>query len=378
MSYDDPKVSEVIAELGTAFTEFKRENERRLDEIELKAGRARFAGATGSSANADLVQAKAALADFMRGDVATKSTASGMRVAIDPAGGYVVNAVLSDAITSVIRETSPIRRAGARVETIDTGDALEELLDKDDLNAVWVGEVGTRPSTATPDLAKWRIEAHEMSCEPKATQQLLEDANRDIAAWLVAKAGDRFGRLENASFLNGNGVGQPRGLMTYPTAATSDASRAWGTFEHIATGNSGALATTNPADTFLDAIDRMKPSYRPGSVWLMPRTLATSVRKIKTTQGEYIWQPSMQAGQPSMLFGYPIFECEDMAAPASGSLSAVFVNLNRTYVIVDRLATQIMRDVYTQRPYVVFACRRRVGGGVINTETAKMVKFATS
>lgn len=299
-----------------------------------------------------------------------------MSVNSDPNGGYLVTPDSSGQIVQKIFESTPWRRYCA-VQTIST-DALEGMEDRDEVSTGWVSEIGTRSETDTPEIGKWRIEVHEMYAEPRVTQKLLDDAAVDVEAWLNGKVSDKFARVQNDVFVNGNGVGKPRGFTTYTTAATADSSRAWGVLEHVATGNNGDFASTNPADKVFDLVYAMKAAYRNGAAFAAPRAVVAKMRKFKgTTNYDYLWQPSIQEGQPARLMGFPIIESEDMPALATDSLSLAFGNLKRAYQIVDRQGIRVLRDNLTAKPYVKFYTTSRVGGAVVDFEALKLMKFGS-
>ena len=87
------------------------------------------------------------------------------------------------------------------------------MVDKDEAAVGWVAETEARAETATPDLAKIAIAVHEVYAEPRATQKLIDDSSIDIEAWLSAKVAEKFARTEATAFVNGTGVGQPRGFL---------------------------------------------------------------------------------------------------------------------------------------------------------------------
>lgn len=298
-----------------------------------------------------------------------------MIVGADADGGHFVTPDLTGRIVSRVYELSPIR-AIAAVQPIGS-DALEGIEDLGEADAGWVGEVGTRSDTNTPQIGKYRIEAHEMYAQPKASQKLLDDSSVDIEAWLAGKVADKFARVEGAAFVTGNGVGKPRGFASYSTAATPDATRAWGTLEHVKTGANGAFHTTQ-ADPLFDLIGAFKQHFLNGAQWVTRRTVIAAIRKFKTsTTLEYIWQPGLQAGQPDRLLGYPIVLAEDMPALATGSLSMAFGNFKEGYQIVDRLGVRTLRDPFTDKPYVKFYTIKRTGGQVVNFEAIKFIQFAS-
>ncbi len=305
----------------------------------------------------------------------TSDERKAMSVGSDPDGGYLIPAPTAGRIVSKVYEQSVIRQL-ANVVTISTNE-LEGIVDNDEAEAGWVGEIDARNDTATPQVGKYRIEAHEMYAQPKFTQKLIDDAAVDIEAWLAGKVADKFARVEGAAFMTGNGVGKPRGIFAYPTAATADSARAWGTIQHIATGASGAWHTTK-FDPLFDAIAALQPQYLQNATFVMRREVRTKIRKMKeATSDRYLWEPSLQAGQPDRLLGYAARV--DQYAPAldTGSLSLAFGDFREAYTIVDRIGVRVLRDPYTAKPYIRFYSTRRTGGGAVNFEAVKFLQFAS-
>lgn len=293
----------------------------------------------------------------------------------DPDGGYLLPTPTVGRIVQKVYAQSVMRQL-ADVQTIST-DAIEGIVDNGEAGAGWTSETGTRSETTTPTVGKWRIEAHEMYAEPRVTQKLLDDAAVDVETWLGGKVADKFARIEGTAFWNGNGSGQPRGLATYTTVATGDDSRAWGQFEHVKSGANGDFHTTK-ADPLQDLIGAMRDQYLAGASFAMRREVRTKIRKMKeATSDRYLWEPSLQAGQPDRLLGYPVRIDQFMPALTTDSLSLAFGDFREAYLIVDRLGIRILRDPFTAKPYVKFYTTRRVGGGAVNFEAVKFLKFAS-
>lgn len=298
-----------------------------------------------------------------------------MQAGSDPDGGYLLpNSTVGRMVTKLFEQS--IMRQLATVQTIST-DKIEGIIDNNEADAGWVSELGTRSDTNTPQVGKWEIQAHEMYAMPKVSQKLIDDASVDVEAWLAAKVADKFARVEGTAFCSGTGVGQPRGLFAYTTAATSDDTRAWGTFEHVVTGASADFHTTK-ADPLQDLLGAMKDRYLQRAQWLMRREVRTKIRKLKkATSDEYMWEPSLQAGQPDMLFGYPVRIDQYVPAIAASSLSLAFGDFAEAYTIVDRIGVRTLRDPFTAKPYIVLYSTKRTGGGAVNYEAVKFLKFST-
>lgn len=391
------KINEELTKLQDAKDAAEKKMQSRIDEIEVRSKRPQLSGDETEKQELQVKSFNGALEAWdLKGQVdidglkAYKSNQArylrkghqvlsadefkSMSVGGDPDGGFLVTPDVSGRIVQRIFDTSPIRQA-ANVQPIGT-DLLEGINDLGEAGAGWVGETDTRPATDTPQVGKWKVPVHEMYAMPEATQKLLDDANVDVEKWLADKVAARLGRLENTAFVSGNGVAKPRGFTTYPTAATPDAARSWGNFEHIGTGVNGDFAASNPADALFDLEGAFKTGYLQGATFATRRSVVTKIRKFKGTDNQYLWQPGLQAGKPAQLIGYPILMAEDMPALGAGSLSLALGNFEIGYQIVDRMGIRVLRDPFTNKPYVRFYTTKRVGGDVVQFEAIKFIKFA--
>ncbi|WP_257556428.1 phage major capsid protein [Sphingobium sp. CFD-2] len=321
---------------------------------------------------------KGAFAKFLRknNQLLSADEVKTLSVGSDPDGGYLVTPDITGRMVKKIYETSPIRRI-ASIQTIST-DALEGMEDLGEAGCGYAGEHSTSGDTTTPQLGKWRIETHIIDTEPKATQQLLDDAEIDVEGWLADKVGNKFGRFENSEFVNG-AANKIRGFAAgYSTAADDGTGVTWGTLGYIASGASGDFAASTPADKLHDIVGALKVDYLEGAAFVTRRTVITKIRKFKDGQNQYLWQPSLVLGAPETLLSHPLVRAEDMPAIAANSFSLAFGNFNEGYQIVDRQAIRVLRDPFTSKPYVKFYTTKRVGGAVINFEAIKLMKFAAS
>ena len=379
---DLSEIKELLEKQGNVWVEYKNKTHRELERLSkavqsVEVMQQRYGlGLGGSSAfdSGDTKQLNGALRTLLRGNDAEIKA---MSVASDPDGGFTVVPALASAFNRVEIDFSPIRQL-ARIVPIEQSDAFEEVLDKDSAAASWVGETTARTATTSPQIGKLRIPVHEIYAMPEATQTLIDDSQFDIQAWLSEKVGQKFGSSEGAAFVSGSGVTQPRGFLTYPTAATPDASRPWGTFQHVLTGTNGAFgADPNGAEKLIDLVHTLKAGYRRGAVWLMSKATTGAVRKLKDGAGRFVWTDSLLPGIPSNLLGYPVFEAEDMPVlTGTGNLAIAFGNFRRGYTIVDRLGVRLLVDPFSNKPYVRLYTTKRVGGDVHNFDALKFLKFS--
>lgn len=298
-----------------------------------------------------------------------------LSVGTDPAGGYYVMPDTSGRIATLVYETTPMRQL-ANVVTIST-DALEGFYDLDEAGSGWVGEQSSRTETTTPDVAaKWRIPVHELYAEPAATQNALDDSSFNLESWLAGKVSSKFSREENTAFITGDGVLKPRGILDYATAATAPTATSFNAIQYVDSGANGAFKATLPGDELIDLIFSLKNEYRQRASFLMSRLTMAEVRKLVDGQGNYLWQPDFTKSANGTLLGQTITEGEDMPALATGSLSIAFADFNEAYQIVDRQGIRLLRDPYTTKGKVKFYTTKRVGGGVVNFEAIKFMRFS--
>ncbi len=207
---------------------------------------------------------------------------------------------------------------------------------------------------------------------------MLDDAFFNVEQWLTEEIARDFAQKEGTAFINGNGTAKPKGFLTYPIAATPDATRAFGTLQYNATGVAGGFSATAPAEQLIDLLHSLRATYRQGAVWVMNSKTVSIIRKFKDATGHFIWQPSFSEGRSPTLLGYDVVEAEDMPDVGTGSLSIAFGNFYHGYIIADRVGTRILRDPFTNKPYVQFYATKRVGGAVLNSEAIKLMKFDVS
>jgi HK97 family phage major capsid protein len=298
----------------------------------------------------------------------------------DPDGGYLVSETIGD-MQRIPAEISPLS-ALARTIPLTSGTVYSEPVDRDLAAATWVGEQDTRTDTNTPKLADFRVECGELYAMPKASQTLIDSASIDVIGWLTGKIQEGFGVAEDIAFHTGNGVVKPRGILTYPVATTDDPTRPWGTIQYIKTGVDGAFpaptTTVSPGDPLIDLVAALKPMYRVNARFLMSRSTGAACRKLKDSEGRFLWSEGLIAGQPDRLLGYPVAYSESMPAITTDSLSIAFGDFQRAYTVIRRLGVKLLSDPYTDKPNVRLYGYQRVGGGVSNFEALKFLKFGDS
>lgn len=398
MAVELKDVQDVAEALGKKFDEFKGANDKRVDALEAEKGKLsgqvealngklteldalkselekELAGIKRPGGNADKVvsEHKAAFMQFVRkgkDDGLGELQAKALQTTVEADGGYAVPEELDRAILELLRDESPMRQVCSQI-TVSTPD-YKKLVNLGGAGSGWVGETAERPATGTPALAQIAAVMGEIYANPQATQTSLDDMFFDAEAWLNAEVAREFSEQEGLAFLTGNGTNKPKGLLAYTMALTADDVRAFGTIQNIKSGTAGDFDT----DDLVKLVYTLRKGHRAGASWMLPNMTLFKIRTMKDLEGNYIWRPGIEAGQPSSLLGYGVTENEDMPAIAADANAVLFGDFRRAYTIVDRIGTRVLRDPYTNKPNVGFYTTKRVGGMLTDSNAVKVLTLS--
>ena len=300
----------------------------------------------------------------------------------DAAGGFALPEDISRAIDNLVLKSSAI---AANVKNVQVGTSdYKELVTVNDVTYTWAAEADSRSATAEPTLRNRAPTWGELYAYMQASNWSLEDLFFNVEGWLVENASEAFGVGLSTAIYNGNGSGKPTGMFnTAPTAADDYASpeRNHGAFEYIPLTSPGSpfAPTGLTAKTLVDLVYQARAPYRANGKFAMSSVTQGHVRKLTDTTGQFLWQPSLQMGQPDMLLGYPVFTWEDLGAPTtSTALAAVFGDFRRAYTLVTRSGMSVVRDNITAPGFTKFYMARRYGGIVTNNNALKVAKVSIS
>ena len=253
-----------------------------------------------------------------------------------------------------------------------TGAGFEKLINTKGTAAGWVTEEAGRPQTAAAGFTKLGFGWGEIYAMPAATQTILDDSEIDLEAWLAGEVAEAFTLMENTAFIAGDGVEKPRGMLTYVNGGTNANRNPLGEVGVVNSG--GAAAITS--DAIIDLTYKPTSRYMQNARFIMNRATMATIRKLTDGDGNYLWQPTYVAGQPSSLCGYSLTEVADMPDLAAGSLPIAFGDFKAGYSIFDRKGVSLLRDPYSAKPYVLFYTTKRVGGAVVDPNAFFAMKVA--
>lgn len=338
----------------------------RLDKVSRAAARPMLGGGAAQAGP----EVKGFVDGYLRHGRETELKSLSGVVAAD--GGYAVPQEIDAMIARRLVEISPIRAVANVVKTGSAG--FRRLISTGGTASGWVSETGARPETSSPKLAEVAPPTGELYANPSATQAMLDDAAFDLEGWLADEIATEFARAEGAAFVHGTGTNQPMGFLSATRSIAGDAARAFGSLQFIGSGNATGFDSA-PETKLIDLVCQMKAPLRQGAVWVMNSTTLASVRKFKTADGAFLWQPGLIEGQPDRLLGYPVIEAEDMPDVAASQCPIAFGNFKAGYLIAERRQTTILRDPYTNKPFVQFYATRRIGGQVMDSDAIKLLKI---
>ena len=321
----------------------------RLDKLEAKGNR------PGAPAIVQGADDRKAFVSFLQGADFDKKA---LTVAADAPAYVLAPEETSGEFIRNLVEFSPIRA----IADVRTTASHTILLPKRTgiTNAVWVGETAAR-TASEPTFDQSEIAVKELATYVDLSLRMLEDSGNVEAEVRLALAED-FGAKEALSFVNGNTAVEPTGFMT---AAG------------IAETNNGH-ATVLAADALIRLLYAMPATYRNRGAWVMNGTTLAAIRTMKDGNGNFLWQPSYQAGQPETILGRPVVEALDMPNVAAATTPIIFGDFKAGYRIYDRVSLDVLPDLLTQRTVGLarFHARRRVGAGVVRSDVFRKLKMA--
>jgi HK97 family phage major capsid protein len=273
-------------------------------------------------------------------------------------GGILAPEQVATSILEKVAEFSPVRTLAQTISM--SGPLLQLPRLVDEVEPVPVAETAARTEDE-PTFDQIDLKPFEMAIIVPVTRILLEDAQIDLTGYLSNHVARRFGQKEATWFVNGNGTTQAEGVLTSTAVA-----------EHEVEAITG--------DDLIDLFYSIKTAYSSNGAWLMNRKTMAVVRKLKDTDGSYIWERGIAGGQPPQLLGRPVYEAVDMPDIAEEATPIVFGDFATGYAIADRTGFEIIRDDLTGagNGIVKLHARRRVGGRIIMGEALTKLKLAAA
>ena len=276
---------------------------------------------------------------------------------VDADGGFLVPEEFEKQIVTGLDEANIIRSL-AKVITTQAERKIPIATSHSD--AQWTAENAAYVES-NPTFGQKQIDAFKLTDLVRVSTELLQDSAFDLEAYIAAEFARAFGIAEEQAFCVGTGTNQPTGIFTANGGEV---------------GVTATSATAITVDELISLIYSLKAPYRKNAKFLMNEGTVAQLRKLKDSNGAYLWQPSVQAGQPDRLLGYELYTSPYVPAAAANALAIAFGDF-KNYWIADRAGRTVQRlnELYSVNGQVGFIATERVDGKVILPEGIKLLKM---
>jgi len=277
----------------------------------------------------------------------------------DADGGYLVPTEFERQIVMGLEEANVIRRIA---KVITTSAERKIPIAATHSIAKWTAE-NAAITESNPTFAQKTIDAYKLTNLIKVSMELLQDSMFDLEAYIAAEFARAFGIAEEEAFCIGDGTDRPTGIFT-------------------ANGGTVGVTTSSAAintDNLIDLVYALKSPYRRNAVFLMRDITVSAIRKLKDSNGQYLWQPSVQAGEPDRLLGYRLYTSPYVPTVEVGALPVAFGDFSN-YWIADRMGRTVQRliELYAGNGQIGFICTQRVDAKVILPEGIQLLQTGTA
>lgn len=297
--------------------------------------------------------------NVMRSKAPLPEMTNALQIGTDSEGGYLVPDEYEKTLVQALEEENIFRQMAKIIQT-DSGERKIPVVASKG-TAHWIDEEGS--FTESDDtFGQVTIGAYKLGTMIKVSEELLNDSVFDLESYISKEFARRIGAAEEEAFFTGNGTGKPTGIL----AKTGGAE----------VGVTAASATAITADELIDLFYSLKSPYRRNAVWTMNDSTIKAIRKLKDSNGQYLWQPGLTAGAPDTLLGHAIKTSAFMPTAAAGAKVAAFGDFSH-YWIADRQGRSFKRlsELYAPNGQVGFLASQRVDGKLVLPEAIKVLSM---
>ena len=275
----------------------------------------------------------------------------------DSEGGYLVPDEYERTLVQALEEENVFRRLAKVIQT-SSGDRKIPIVTSHG-SAAWLDEEDAL-TESDEVFSQTSLSAYKLGTFLKVSDELLNDSVFDLPSYISTEFARRIGAKEEEAFFTGDGSGKPLGILASSGGAE--------------TGITAASATAITADELIDLFYSLKSPYRRNAVWVLNDSTIKAIRKLKDSNGQYLWQPSLTAGTPDTILGRPVRTSAYMPAIAASAKTIAFGDFSY-YWIADRQGRSFKRlnELYAANGQVGFLASQRVDGKLILSEAIKVL-----
>ena len=291
----------------------------------------------------------------------TPELRNALETGTDSEGGYLVPDEFEHTLVQGLAENGIIR---AHAHVITTSSGLHKIpIVAAHGSAAWIDEEGAY-TDSDEVFGQVQLDAHKVGTVIKVSEELLNDSAFDLESYISSEFSRRIGDKEEEAFLVGNGTGKPTGILNAANGGT--------------VGVTAAAAAAITADELVDLYYSLKAPYRKNAIWVLNDATIKLIRKLKTGDGQYLWQPGIKDGEVNTILGRPYFTSPYMPTAAAGAKTIIFGDLDY-YWIGDRQGITFKRlnELYAGNGQVGFMASKRLDGKTILPEAIQILQQHT-
>ena len=295
--------------------------------------------------------------NMMRSKAPMPAVMNALEVGTDSEGGYLVPDEYERTLVEALEEENVFRQLAKVIQTSSGDRKIPVVATKG--TAAWIDEEGAY-TESDDSFGQVSIGAYKLGTMIKVSEELLNDSVFDLEGYISREFARRIGAKEEEAFFTGDGSGKPLGIL----AASGGAQ----------TGITAASSTAITADELIDLFYSLKSPYRRNAVWVLNDSTIKAIRKLKDSNGQYLWQPSLTAGTPDTILGRPVRTSAYMPVIAASAKTIAFGDFSY-YWIADRQGRSFKRlnELYAANGQVGFLASQRVDGKLILSEAIKVL-----
>lgn len=280
-----------------------------------------------------------------------KQISNVLQEGVDADGGYLVPEEMDSRLIEKLTEDNIVRRLATTITT--SGDHKINIAASDPA-AAWIEEGGAL-DFGDAKFAQILLDAHKLHVAVKITEELLYDNAFNLESHIIKKFGEALANAEEDAFLNGDGTGKPTGI-----------------FDATGGGTVAKTVSTVKTDDIIDLIYALKRPYRKNAVFIMNDKTIAGIRKLKDGNGQYLWQPSNQAGEPDRICGYTVY------TSAYAPEDAIAFGDFSYYNIGDRGTRSFaeLRELFAGNGMIGYVAKERVDGKLVLPEAVQILKIS--
>ena len=299
---------------------------------------------------------------MMRAKSVPHEVLDALQVGVESEGGVLAPDEYQRTLIEALEEQNIFRQLAHVISTSSGDRKIPVVASKG--TASWIDEEAAYPES-DDSFGQVSIGAYKLATMIKVSEELLNDSVFDLPSYIAREFARRIGAAEEEAFFTGNGTGKPLGIL----ADTGGAE----------TGVTAASATAVTMDEVMDLYYSLRAPYRRNAVFIMNDSTVKAIRKLKNGNGDYLWQPSLTAGQPDMLLNRPVYTSGYMPAIAAGKKAILFGDLGY-YWVADREGRSFKRlnELYAANGQVGFQSSERVDGKLVLAEAVKVLAMKSA